>query len=172
MNEIAISNHESTESTGLASAAGPKELAAQIRNRIRTISKSTSILDRSSLKTLIEDLETQRRLIVTDVASADPDEALGLMWDFMGLAPNVFNRCDDSNGKSRCGNHHSERKIFQTIGSQHIEKPRPCLVTDREYEQCKAHRLGACGHLKIEMPEKKPGKQNTGHRAQGKAAQA
>ncbi len=82
----------------LASAAGPKELAVQIRNRIRTISKSTSVLDWRSLKTLIEDLETQLRLIVTDVASADPDEALGLMWDFMNLAPNVFNRCDDSNG--------------------------------------------------------------------------
>ncbi len=98
--EIGKSNQSANRAIklALASAAGPKELAAQIRNRIRTISRSTSFLDWRSHKSLIEDLETQRRLIVTDVARADPDEALGLMWEFMDLAPNVLNRCDDSNG--------------------------------------------------------------------------
>jgi hypothetical protein len=47
---------------------------------------------------LVEDLETQRRAIVDQVAKADPAEALELIWRFMALANPVFGRCDDSSG--------------------------------------------------------------------------
>ncbi len=82
----------------LASAAGPKEVARQIRNRIRTISRSTSFVDWSQARTLARDLETQRRMIVGDLAGTDALLALDLLWDFMALATPVFERCDDSNG--------------------------------------------------------------------------
>lgn len=40
----------------------------------------------------------QRQAIVTQVAATDPATALDLLWQFMGLAASVFERCDDSNG--------------------------------------------------------------------------
>ena len=48
-------------------------------------------------KSLIEDLEAQRRAIFNQVAkSSDPTEALELMWRFVTIANSVFERCDDS----------------------------------------------------------------------------
>jgi hypothetical protein len=49
-------------------------------------------------KALVDDLETQRRAILEQVAPNDPKEALQLLWRFMGLATSVFDRCDDSSG--------------------------------------------------------------------------
>ena len=49
-------------------------------------------------KALVTDLDTQRRAIVEQIAPADPDEALALMWRFMALATPVFERCDASCG--------------------------------------------------------------------------
>ena len=50
------------------------------------------------MKSLANDLDTQRRAIVETVAKADPTEALDLLWRFMALASLVFERCDDSSG--------------------------------------------------------------------------
>jgi hypothetical protein len=43
-------------------------------------------------------LDSQRRAIVEQVAKDAPAEALGVMWQFLGLATFVFERCDDSSG--------------------------------------------------------------------------
>ena len=49
-------------------------------------------------RSLAGDLEIQRRAIVETVAKADSTEALDLLWRFMGLAPAILERCDDSSG--------------------------------------------------------------------------
>ena len=82
----------------LAGAQSPIEVAKELRKRLTTIERSRSFIEWQNRKTLVEDLETQRRAIVDQVASADLAEALELMWRFMALANSVFERCDDSSG--------------------------------------------------------------------------
>ena len=81
-----------------AGAQSPGEVAKEVRKRLITIARSRSFVDWENRRTLIEDLETQRRAIVDQVAKADPAEALELIWRFMALANPVFGRCDDSSG--------------------------------------------------------------------------
>jgi len=82
----------------LTGAQSPAEAAPAIRKRIAAISRSRAFVDWQNRRALVEDLQTQRRAIVDHVGTADPKEALGLMWSFMGLAASVFDRCDDSSG--------------------------------------------------------------------------
>jgi hypothetical protein len=82
----------------LAGAQSPREVAKEVRKRLITIARSRSFVDWQNRRTLVEDLETQRRVIVGQVAKADPAEALELIWRFMALANSVFGRCDDSSG--------------------------------------------------------------------------
>ena len=82
----------------LAGAQSPNELVKELRKRLTTIERSRSFIDWQNRKTLIEDLETQRRAIVDQVAKADLAEALELMWRLMALANSVFERCDYSSG--------------------------------------------------------------------------
>ncbi len=82
----------------LAGAQSPGEVAKEVRKRLTTIARSRSFVDWQNRRTLVEDLETQRRAIFDQVAKADPAEALELIWRFMALANSVFGRCDDSSG--------------------------------------------------------------------------
>jgi hypothetical protein len=82
----------------LAGTAGPGELAREIRKRLATIARSRAFIDWHERKHLIQDLNTQLRAIVDQVAEKDPAEALDLLWRFLALAPSVFERCDDSSG--------------------------------------------------------------------------
>ena len=82
----------------LAGAQSPIEVAKELRKRLIAIERSRSFIDWQNRKTLIEDLETQRRAIVDQVAKADLAEALELLWRFMALANSVFGRCDHSSG--------------------------------------------------------------------------
>ncbi|PRX27410.1 hypothetical protein SAMN05216257_1183 [Meinhardsimonia xiamenensis] len=82
----------------LAGAQGPKEAAREITKRLTSIARARSFVTWKNRKALVDDLETQRRAIVEQIAPADPQEALTLMWRFMGLATPVFERCDDSSG--------------------------------------------------------------------------
>lgn len=82
----------------LAGAQSPAEASKEVRKRLMTIARSRSFVDWQNRRTLIEDLEAQRRAIVNQVAKADPAEALELTWRFMALANSVFERCDDSSG--------------------------------------------------------------------------
>ncbi len=82
----------------LAGAQSPCEVAKEVRKRLTTIARSRSFVDWQNRRTLVEDLETQRRAIVGQVAKADSAEALELIWRFMALANSVFGRCDDSSG--------------------------------------------------------------------------
>ena len=82
----------------LAGAESPAEVAKEVRKRLTTIGQSRSFVDWQNRRALVDDLETQRRAIVEQVAKADAVEALALMWRFMALANSIFGRCDDSNG--------------------------------------------------------------------------
>ena len=82
----------------LAGAQGPEEASKEVRKRLTTIARSRSFVDWQNRKTLVEDLETQRRAIVEQVAKTDPAEALELMWRFLSIANPIFERCDDSSG--------------------------------------------------------------------------
>jgi len=82
----------------LAGAASPRELAHEVRKRLAAIARARSFVDWQHQRTLVRDLETQRRVIVERLAQADAREALELMWRFLDLAGPVHERSDDSNG--------------------------------------------------------------------------
>jgi hypothetical protein len=82
----------------LALAKGPGELAKEVRERLTVIARARSFVDWQGIRSLADDLDTQRRAIVETVAKAGPKEALELLWKFMAMARSVFERCDDSSG--------------------------------------------------------------------------
>ena len=82
----------------LAGAQGPDDAARAIGKRLTSIARARSSLSWQSRKTLVDDLEMQRRAIIEQVAPAEPREALALLWRFMGLADSVLDRCHDSGG--------------------------------------------------------------------------
>ena len=82
----------------LAGSQSPGELANEIRKRLTTIARSRTFVDWQNRRTLIDDLEAQRRAIVNQIANTDPSESHELMWRFMALANSIFERCDDSSG--------------------------------------------------------------------------
>ncbi len=82
----------------LAGEESPAAVAREIRKRLATIARSRSFIDWRNRRTLVDDLDTQRRAIVDKVAKDDAVEGLDLMWRFMALAESVFERCDDSSG--------------------------------------------------------------------------
>ena len=79
----------------LAAQDGPAEVAREVRKRLATIARSRSFVEWHNQQSLIDDLETQRRAIVDQVAKRDPAEGLDLMWRFLELAPSVYERCED-----------------------------------------------------------------------------
>jgi hypothetical protein len=82
----------------LAGAESPGEVAKEVRKRLTTIARSRSFIDGQNRRALVDDLETQRRAIVEQVAKADPAGALDLLWRFLELGNSIFERCDDSSG--------------------------------------------------------------------------
>jgi hypothetical protein len=82
----------------LAGAQSPGEVAKVMGKRLITIARSQSFVDWQGVRSLADDLDTQRRAIVERVAEAEPREALDLLWRLIALASSVFARCDDSNG--------------------------------------------------------------------------
>jgi hypothetical protein len=82
----------------LAAAKSPGDVAKEVRKRLTTIARSRSFVDWQGVRALANDLDLQRSATVETVAKTDPTEALDLLWRLMGLAPTVFDRCDDSSG--------------------------------------------------------------------------
>lgn len=82
----------------LAAAQSPADLVKEVRKRLTSIARSQSFIDWRSVRAIANDLDTQRRAIVEQVAKADAREALELLWRFMSLAKSIFERCDDGSG--------------------------------------------------------------------------
>lgn len=115
----------------LAGAESPAEVAKEVRKRLTTISRSRSFVDWQNRRALVDDLETQRRAIVEQVAKADAVEALDLMWRFMALANSIFARCDDSSG-TVIGIFHAAAADLGEIARS--AKADPNTLADRAFE--------------------------------------
>jgi hypothetical protein len=82
----------------LAGMQSGEEVAREVTKRLSSIERSQSKIGWRRVKALKSDLDTQRRVIAETIAGSDADEALEVMWRFMGVAHSVFSRCADSNG--------------------------------------------------------------------------
>ncbi|MFA7429626.1 MAG: DUF6880 family protein [Rhodospirillaceae bacterium] len=128
----------------LAGAQSPGDLAKEVRKRLTTLARSRAFVDWQTVKPLVKDLETQRRAIVEQIATADPVEALDLIWRFMGLATTVFARCDDSNG--------TVMDIFRAarddlgVLANNVQAD-PVALADRAFDALNANDYGQYDHL-------------------------
>ncbi len=77
---------------------GPLELSRDVRKRLVSLRKSTSFVGWRRRKSLIKDLRTQLDMITEKIAPEEPTEAFELLWQFIELAPSVYERVDDSRG--------------------------------------------------------------------------
>ncbi|EEB82737.1 DUF6880 family protein [Roseobacter sp. GAI101] len=77
---------------------GPEELARDVRKRLVSIRRSTSFVGWRKRKALIKDLTTQAEMITEKIAPEAPAEAFELLWQFIEIAPSVYERVDDSRG--------------------------------------------------------------------------
>ncbi|MEH6647254.1 DUF6880 family protein [Sulfitobacter sp.] len=78
---------------------GPDELAHDVRMRLASIRRSTSRVGWRKRKALIKDLTTQSDMITGKIAPDAPAQAFDLLWQFIELAPSVYERVDDSRGE-------------------------------------------------------------------------
>ena len=77
---------------------GVSELAHEVRKRLVSLRKATSYVGWRKRKALIKDLETQVAMIVDKIAVDDPTVAFDLLWQFIEIAPSIYERVDDSSG--------------------------------------------------------------------------
>jgi hypothetical protein len=128
----------------LAGAQSLGEVAKEVRKRLTAIARSRSFIDCQNRKALIEDLEAQRRSIVSQIANADLIEALELMWRFMALANTVFERCDDSSG--------AVMSIFRTASRDlgeiaSVAKVDPEILAERAFKALNENEYGQYDEL-------------------------
>ena len=83
----------------LAAETGTADVVREIRKRLNTIARSRAFVDWQKRKALISDLDAQVQTIRRHVAEHDPKEAFDLMWRFLSLANDIYERCDDSSGQ-------------------------------------------------------------------------
>jgi len=77
---------------------GPAELGRDVRKRLVALRRSTSFVGWRRRKALIKDLQTQVDMITGKIGPADPTLAFDLLWQFLEIAPSVYERTDDSRG--------------------------------------------------------------------------
>jgi len=128
----------------LAGARNPSELGKEVRKRLTVIARSRSFIDWQGIRSLVDDLDTQRRAIVETVVREDPEEALDLLWRFMALAPSVFERCDDSSGKVIGVFREACRDIGEAAPKT---KGDPATLADRAFEALIANDYGQFDEL-------------------------
>ena len=115
----------------LAAAQSPSDLAKEVRKRLTTIARSRSFVDWQGVRSLANDLDTQRRAIVQTLAKTDPKEALDLLWRFMDLAKPIFERCDDGSGTVNGVFHEACHDIGELAPKAKTE---PTLLADRAFD--------------------------------------
>ncbi|MEO9572869.1 MAG: DUF6880 family protein [Roseobacter sp.] len=77
---------------------GMAELAHEVRKRLASLRKSKSFISWRKRKGLVKDLETQIAMIVEKIALEDPNTAFDLLWQFIEVAPFLYERVDDRRG--------------------------------------------------------------------------
>jgi hypothetical protein len=123
----------------LAGAQSPAEVAREVDKRLSTIRRSRSLVDWPNRRALVEDLNTQRRVIVEKVAKSDPDDGLALMWRFLGLADSIFERCDDSSGTVISIFHEAVYELAEIASRASIE---PAQLADAVFEALQQNHYG------------------------------
>jgi len=73
---------------------GASELAHEVRKRLVSLRKSTSRVGWRRRKALITDLSTQVVMITDKIAPDDPTTAFELLWQFIEIAPSIYERAD------------------------------------------------------------------------------
>ena len=122
----------------LASQEGPTVVAREVRKRLATLARSRSFVEWHNQQPLIDDLETQRRAIVDQVAKRDPVEGLDLMWRFVELAPFVYERCEDGGAPDGT----FERAANDLGGIAKAAKPDPTALADDVFQALVADSYG------------------------------
>ena len=82
----------------LSHSLGATELAHEVRKRLTSLRKSKSFVSWRKRKALVKDLDTQVVMIVDKIAPDDPIIAFELLWQFIKLAPSLYERTDDRRG--------------------------------------------------------------------------
>ena len=80
------------------SESDPAETVKLVRKRLKDIGRSRSYVEGANRKALMSELETLRQVIQEKLTPISPSNAFELMWAFIGLAPSIYERCDDSSG--------------------------------------------------------------------------
>ena len=78
---------------------GAAELARDVQKRLVSLRRSKSFIGWRKRKALIKDLQTQVDMITGKIAPDEPTLAFDLLWQFIELAPSVYERVDDSRGE-------------------------------------------------------------------------
>ncbi|WP_187428383.1 hypothetical protein ROLI_039030 [Roseobacter fucihabitans] len=82
----------------LSHSLGASELAREVRKRLLSLRRSNSFVSWRKRKALIKDLRTQLAMIVEKIAPEDATTAFDLLWQFLEIAPSIYERVDDSRG--------------------------------------------------------------------------
>ena len=77
---------------------GATELAHEVRKRLTSLRKSKSFVSWRKRKALVKDLDTQVVMIVNKIAPDDPITAFNLLWQFIEIAPSLYERTDYRRG--------------------------------------------------------------------------
>ena len=102
---------------------GATELAYEVRKRLASLRKSKSFVSWRKRKALVKDLDTQVVMIVNKIAPDDPITAFDLLWQFIELAPSLYERADDRRGDIG--------EVFQSA-IRHFSDIAPCTDVDAE----------------------------------------
>ena len=101
---------------------GTADLAHEVRKRLVSLRKSSSFVGWRKRKGLIKDLETQSAMILDKIAPEEPTLAFELLWQFIELAPSIFERVDDSKGE--VGQvFHAAFEQFETFSAKAVLDP-------------------------------------------------
>lgn len=114
----------------LAEAASPHELIPLVRKRMRELARSRTWIEGEGKKALRHELESLRCTISEKIAERTPKDALELLWQFLALAPSVYERCDDSSGY--IGDIFSEARCDMYSVAQ-AATPDPLTLADQIY---------------------------------------
>jgi hypothetical protein len=82
----------------VASRSGGEAAAAEIDAQIKRLKRAKGNIDWKRVPAFARDLSALCSAIKGPLADADPEAALGRMFDFIDLAPSLIERSDDSDG--------------------------------------------------------------------------
>ncbi|MBK5927608.1 DUF6880 family protein [Rhodobaculum claviforme] len=128
----------------LAGAQSPAQAAREIARRLTSIANARGAIGWRKRKAAIDDLATQRRGIVAQVATSDPAEALALMWRFLSVATPVIDRCR--------GGEEAVIAVFRDACADlgtlvAAVRPDPEALRDAVFEALVDNRFGQCDGL-------------------------